>query len=46
MAESSHQEALDIAKKISDQYGEQIKDLEKQGVIYSLINGSLNKATT
>ena len=45
MAESSHQEALDIAKKISDQYGEQIKDLEKQGVIYSLINGSLNKAT-
>jgi len=45
MAKSSHQEALDIAKKISDQYGEQIQDLEKQGAIYSLINGSLKKAT-
>jgi hypothetical protein len=41
---SSHQEALDLAEKISQKYGEQIQDLEKQGAIYSLINGSLDKA--
>ena len=42
--QSSHQEALDIAERISQKYGEQIKNLEKQGVIYSLINGELDKA--
>ena len=42
--QSSHQEALDIAERISQKYGEQMKNLEKQGMIYSLINGELDKA--